>query len=170
MDKKAFCDANPLFHQENWFQITGLGRICPWKCSRLSLSTFKICNKMAEKQKILIVEDNDFVRMQIVRYLKDAGYETQEAKDGAEALHIMGADTALAIVDLRMEPMGGLDFVRALRGKELDTPVVFVTGDDNNDLLEQAAKWDVAAVLMKPVMKDRLVNTVQRVMITRSRA
>lgn len=125
---------------------------------------------MAEKQKILIVEDNDFVRMQIVRYLKDAGYDTQEAKDGVEALHIMGSDTALAIVDLRMEPMGGLDFVRALRGKELDTPVVFVTGDDNNDLLEQAAKWDVAAVLMKPVMKDRLVNTVQRVMITRSRA
>ena len=33
---------------------------------------------MAEKQKILIVEDNDFVRMQIVRYLKDAGYEIRQ--------------------------------------------------------------------------------------------
>ena len=125
---------------------------------------------MAEKQKILIVEDNDFVRMQIVRYLKEADYETLEAKDGNEALNIMGRDTDMAIVDLRMEPMGGLDFVRALRGREMDMPVVFVTGDSNNDLLEQAAKWGVAAVLMKPVMKDRLVKTVQRVMITRNRA
>ena len=125
---------------------------------------------MTQKQKILIVEDNDFVRMQIVRYLREADYDTVEAKDGDEALKIMGSDTALAVVDLRMEPMGGLDFVRALRGKNLDTPVVFVTGDENNDLLEQASKWDVAAVLMKPVMKDRLVKTVQRVMMAHSRA
>lgn len=125
---------------------------------------------MTEKQKILIVEDNDFVRMQIVRYLKDAEYATLEAKDGDEALHMMSPDIGMAIVDVRMEPMGGLDFVRALRGQNVTTPVVFVTGDENNDLLEQAAKWDVAAVLMKPVMKDRLVKTVQRVMITRTRA
>lgn len=125
---------------------------------------------MTEKQKILIVEDNDFVRMQIVRYLKDADYATYEAKDGDEALRMMSPDIGMAIVDLRMEPMGGLDFVRALRGQNVTTPVVFVTGDENNDLLEQAAKWDVAAVLMKPVMKDRLVKTVQRVMITRGRA
>lgn len=124
---------------------------------------------MTENQKILIVEDNDFVRMQIVRYLQDEGYQTAEAKDGNAALNIMEPDMDLAIVDLRMEPMGGLDFVRALRGKDLKTPVIFVTGDDNNDLLEQAAKWDVVAVLMKPVKKDRLVMTVQRVMMARSR-
>lgn len=125
---------------------------------------------MAEKQKILIVEDNDFVRMQIVRYLKGEDYTTLEAKDGDEALGMMRPDIGMAIVDVRMEPMGGLDFVRALRGKNNKMPVVFVTGDENSDLLEQAAKWDVAAVLMKPVMKDRLVKTVQRVMITRDRA
>lgn len=124
---------------------------------------------MSEKQKILIVEDNDFVRMQIVRYLDESGFELTEAKDGDEALHLMDADVALAIVDVRMEPMGGLDFVRALRGKELDTPVIFVTGDQNTDLLEQASKWGVGAVLLKPVMKDRLVQAVERAMIMRGR-
>lgn len=117
---------------------------------------------MAETQNILIVEDNDFVRMQVARYLKEAGFNPVEARDGNEALRVMGDNTAVAVVDVRMEPMGGLDFVRALRGKEIDFPVLFMTGDQNTDLLEQAAKWGVSAVLIKPVMKDRLVQAVQR--------
>ena len=138
-------------------------------------------NSMTETRKILIVEDNDFVRMQVVRYLKEAGFETAEAKDGNEALQVLVADTAVAIVDVRMEPMGGLDFVRALRGKEieipvieskllpLDIPLIFMTGDQNTDLLEQAAKWGVNAVLIKPVMKDRLVQAVQRAVAVQGR-
>lgn len=124
---------------------------------------------MTETRKILIVEDNDFVRMQVVRYLKEAGFETAEAKDGNEALQVLVADTAVAIVDVRMEPMGGLDFVRALRGKEIEIPVIFMTGDQNTDLLEQAAKWGVNAVLIKPVMKDRLVQAVQRAVAVQGR-
>jgi CheY-like chemotaxis protein len=124
---------------------------------------------MTETQKILIVEDNDFVRMQVVRYLKDAGFETAEAKDGNEALQILGPDMAVAIVDVRMEPMGGLDFVRALRGRDVDIPVIFMTGDQNTDLLEQAAKWGVNAVLIKPVMKDRVVQAVQRAVAAQGR-
>lgn len=125
---------------------------------------------MTDQENILVVEDNDFVRMQIVRYLKDSGYSATEARDGDAALQLMNAEIALAIVDVRMEPMGGLDFVRALRGKNIETPVIFVTGDDNTDLLEQAAKWGVGAVLIKPVMKDRLVMAVQKTLKTRGRA
>lgn len=125
---------------------------------------------MTDQENILVVEDNDFVRMQIVRYLKDSGYGTAEARDGDEALEKMNAGVSLAVVDVRMEPMGGLDFVRALRGKCIETPVIFVTGDGNTDLLEQAAKWGVGAVLMKPVMKDRLVMAVQKTLKMRGRA
>lgn len=124
---------------------------------------------MTQQDKILVVEDNDFVRMQIVRYLKDSGYDAAEARDGNEALQMMGRDITLAVVDMRMEPMGGLDFVRAVRGMNIETPVIFITGDDNTDLLEQAAKWGVGAVLMKPVMKDRLLMAVKKTMTTRDR-
>ena len=74
---------------------------------------------MTEAAKILVAEDNDFVRMQIVRYLKDSGHDVIETRDGNEALTHMGPEIDLAIVDMRMEPMGGLDFVRAVRGREL---------------------------------------------------
>lgn len=61
--------------------------------------------------KILVVEDNDFVRMQIVRFLQEDGYDVVEATDGDAALDAVGVDGggfAAAVVDIRMEPVGGL--------------------------------------------------------------
>lgn len=117
---------------------------------------------MADNDKILVVEDNDFVRMQIVKFLTDEGYETIEGRDGEEALQAMTKDIKLAIVDVRMEPIGGFEFIKSIRGSDMDTPVILVTGDDNPDLLNDAQKWGVAAVLMKPVQRDRLVKMVSR--------
>lgn len=118
---------------------------------------------MSEKQIILIAEDNDFVRMQVVRYLNEAGYETREATDGETALDVMeSADVALAIVDLRMEPVDGFEFIRIIRGLGKDTPVILITGDNNPDILEQSATWGVRTVLIKPVQKDRLISAVRR--------
>jgi CheY-like chemotaxis protein len=111
--------------------------------------------------KILVVEDNDFVRMQIVRYLSDAGFSTIEAQDGQVALGLV-ADAQLAIVDVRMEPIDGFEFIKSIRGKNMSTPVILVTGDQNPDLLNEANKWGVTAVLMKPVQKDRLIKMAAR--------
>ncbi len=117
---------------------------------------------MSQNHKILVAEDNDFVRMQIVKFLHDGGYETQEAVDGEQALEAINNEITLAIVDVRMEPMGGFEFIRSIRGSDNDTPVILVTGDQNPDLLNDASKLGVVAVLMKPVQKDRLIKTVER--------
>ena len=120
---------------------------------------------MSEEKTILIAEDNDFVRMQIVQYLSGESYKTLEATDGNQALEVMNNDNVdMAIVDVRMEPMGGFDFVRNIRARDVDTPVVFVTGDNDPSLLSQSSEWDVGAVLIKPVQKDRLISTVQRLL------
>lgn len=112
---------------------------------------------------ILVVEDNDFVRMQIVSYLKEAEYQVLEAAEGNAALdHMANGGIDLAIVDVRMEPVGGFEFIKAIRGKDIKTPVILVTGDQTPDLLERAGQWGVSAVLMKPVEKDRLVRTVTK--------
>lgn len=117
---------------------------------------------MSQGGNVLIVEDNDFVRMQIVRYLSDSGFSTQEAADGQVALNEFSKETDLAIVDVRMEPIDGFEFIKALRGRNIQTPVILVTGDQNPDLLNEANKWGVSAVLMKPVQKDRLIKMVTR--------
>jgi CheY-like chemotaxis protein len=119
---------------------------------------------MPEKNSVLIVEDNDFVRMQIVSYLKADGYDVAQASGGEEALDAIARGPAvdLIIADLRMEPVGGFEFIKTLRSQNVATPVVLVTGDQTPDILEQAGKLNVAAVLMKPVEKARLLGTVSR--------
>jgi CheY-like chemotaxis protein len=123
---------------------------------------------MSQKTKILVVEDNDFVRMQIVRYLTETGADVIEASQGDQALDFMKQQyikrdpISLAIVDVRMEPVDGFEFIRSIRGLDMDTPVILVTGDNNPDLLEKAGTWGVSAVMIKPVQKDRLVKTVAR--------
>lgn len=118
---------------------------------------------MSEKSTILVAEDNDFVRMQIVRYLLDAGHNIREAIDGGEALHAVKTEKIdLAVVDVRMEPVDGFEFIRALRGMEIKIPVILVTGDNSPDVLSKCAEWGVGALLIKPVQKERLVTAVAR--------
>lgn len=119
---------------------------------------------MSQNGKILVVEDNDFVRMQIVNHLKSGAFDTIDVPDADQAISIVEKDPSIdmAVVDIRMEPKGGFDFIKTIRSIDIMTPVILVTGDQTPDLLEQAGKLGVSAVLMKPVEKDRLIKTVTR--------
>lgn len=115
-------------------------------------------------QTILVVEDNDFVRMQIVSFLQEAGYTTIEATDGDKALDVLTPDVRLAVVDVRMEPMGGFDFITIVQAQGNKMPVVLVTGDQDSDLLARASQLGVNTILMKPVQKERLISMVGRLL------
>ncbi len=117
---------------------------------------------MTTEKTILVVEDNAFVRLQIATFLKNAGYHVIEAGDGRSAEACLDQHPHLIVADVAMEPVGGFAFIRTVRNKGFKIPVLLVTGDQNNDLLEQANKLDVSSVLIKPVKKDRLVSMVQR--------
>jgi DNA-binding NtrC family response regulator len=118
-----------------------------------------------DQKKILVVEDNDFVRMQICRFLNDEGFETLESSNGEQALKILSnSNVDMAIVDVRMEPVSGFEFIGILRGKGNMTPMLIVTGDENADILSEASRLTVAAVLRKPVQKERLIKSVFRIL------
>lgn len=126
---------------------------------------------MSEPLHLLVAEDNDFVRMQLVKFLQDEGYHVHEAAEGSTALGIIKEiKITVALVDVRMEPMDGFEFIKAIRGQGIQTPVILVTGDQNPDLLSEASRWHVSAVLMKPVQKDRLIKMVSRAIQQQSRA
>lgn len=127
---------------------------------------------MTDLTRILVAEDNDFVRMQLCRFLADGGYEVVEAESGLEADEVCRdrqQKIAAAIVDVRMEPMSGIEFIRGLRADNITTPVIMITGDQKSDVLNEASKWNAAAVLMKPVQKERLLKTVERVVAALSK-
>ena len=86
---------------------------------------------MAEKKKVLLVEDDESVR-QLVRVTLDLnGYEVVEAKDGLEGLLMLDMHRPDAVVlDLMMPDLGGERMLAQLRATEETkrTPVVIITG------------------------------------------
>ena len=118
---------------------------------------------MDQKKSILVAEDNDFVRMQLVRFLEEAGYQVAEAREGGEALGVLKVQPFDAVVlDVRMEPMDGFELIKNMETLNLAIPIILVTGDTNPDMLGEASRWHVSAILMKPVQKDRLLQMVSR--------
>jgi len=120
-------------------------------------------------KKILVVEDNAFIRMQLVRILEDAGYETVEAEEGQDAETKLSPEVVLAVVDVMMEPVGGLGFAKYLQSEGYEKlPVILITGDNKPDLLSQAQALGVSGMLIKPVQKERLLKMTERVLRRKS--
>jgi CheY-like chemotaxis protein len=119
---------------------------------------------LPESPSILIVEDNDFVRMQVSNFLNGTPYKIVSTSNANDALALMAADNnvGLMIVDMLMEPMGGLEFLKILRSEDVKVPAILITGDNAPDILERTSNMNIAAVLMKPIQKERLVMAVAK--------
>jgi CheY-like chemotaxis protein len=117
----------------------------------------------------MVVEDNDFVRMQLIKFLAEDGYSVIEARSGEQALQLFGQHITALVADVRMEPISGFELIRRLRVEGDKTPIVLVTGDQDPEMLSEATRLGVAGVLMKPVQKVRLLEMVHRAILTAQR-
>jgi two-component system response regulator PhoP len=112
--------------------------------------------------RILIVEDDDALRETVVAQLKDAGFNVDAAVDGEEGLYC-GREYAidLAIVDLGLPKVPGLELIRKLRAEAKSYPILILTARDRwQDKVEglQAGADDYVA---KPFHFEELLARVQ---------
>lgn len=76
-------------------------------------------------KKILIVDDDDSIRLLYSEELKDEGYKVYEATNGKEALRILKKTPLdLVILDIKMPEMGGMECLRLIKAKNPDLPVL----------------------------------------------
>ncbi len=81
-------------------------------------------------KRVLVAEDEQAIREFIVINLKRAGYETIEAADGVEALHqyeACGGDISVALLDIMMPNMDGLEVCKRLREKSNSIGIMMLT-------------------------------------------
>ena len=78
--------------------------------------------------KILIADDDSVSRLIFQRCLQDAGYEVTTATDGVNAVEKMTDEHALAILDLDMPRLSGVECLRRLRGKFGNAEFLIVSG------------------------------------------
>lgn len=83
-----------------------------------------------DKKRILLVDDDAALLRGYKNALTLRGFSVETASDGSEALTRLGTTSFDVIVsDVSMPTMDGLEFLRAIRERDLDVPVVLMTGD-----------------------------------------
>jgi CheY-like chemotaxis protein len=112
---------------------------------------------------ILIVEDNASFRGLIREVFAYLGYRVSEASNGLEGLEMMD-DTLvnLAIVDLEMPKMNGLEFTKRVKEKNPQFPVIMVTAYATLHSPAEIMNANVDAFIQKPVGMDTLINIVEQ--------
>lgn len=118
---------------------------------------------------ILMVDDNQGFRRTMCRALRRAGFEVDEASDGHQAGRMLESTAYdLVVTDVFMPDMDGYEFLRSVRERKPDLPVIAVTGGFGNysgtlagRLMEQLGAM---SSLTKPVTADNLVEEVKRVL------
>jgi len=114
---------------------------------------------------ILLVEDDDDIRVDLADLLRGEGYEVATASNGEEALkwlHEPSHKVSLILLDLMMPIMNGWDFrTRQLEEPELTAiPVVLLSGA--GDVARHALALKTAGYLIKPLRLDSLLRIVSR--------
>jgi two-component system cell cycle sensor histidine kinase/response regulator CckA len=116
---------------------------------------------------ILLVEDEDAVRVFSSRALRNKGYNILEARSGEEALEVLakeGDKVDLIVSDVVMPQMDGPTMYKHVREKWPDIKVVFVSGYTEDRLREQFTSGETIYFLPKPFTLKQLAAKVKDVM------
>lgn len=113
--------------------------------------------------RILIVENEAVIAMNIFDILEDLGYDVLEpATTYVEALDILKRDQPdIAILDIRLSgKKTGIDLARYIN-EEYELPFIFLTSNSDAATIDEAKKTNPAAFLVKPFVKDELFASIE---------
>ncbi len=121
-----------------------------------------------DKTRILIVDDEENIRLLYSEELADEGYEVMTAKDAHDAdKKIPDFKPDLITLDIKMPGMDGIEYLRKFREKDKKTPVILCTA--YSDYKKDFKVWESEAYVVKSFNLDHLKNTIREV-LERSRA
>lgn len=108
--------------------------------------------------KILVVEDDPFVRDMAVAGLEDAGYQVMEAATGGQALRLLQTGIAVdaLLTDIRMPEASGWEVAKAYRERFPDLSVLYVTG-----YAEQIQPVPGGIILSRPYRMSQVISLLK---------
>jgi CheY-like chemotaxis protein len=112
---------------------------------------------------ILIVDDDDGVRVGLERILRGSGVAAAGAATAEEGLEVLsGRRFDLILTDLEMPGMDGLAFLEEVKRVLPDTPVVMITAYGSMDIVIRALRAGVSDFVTKPFKPEELLGIVKR--------
>lgn len=115
---------------------------------------------------ILLVDDEYLIRAKLLKYLIDSNFKFDnifEASDGLEALKIIRNNCIdIAIIDIQMPKLTGIELLQNLRAESYQTNVIFLTGFEKFEYARKAIKYNIVEYLLKPVKKSDLYSAIDK--------
>ncbi len=115
---------------------------------------------------ILVVEDNGALRRLMLRILAGCGYAVLEAASGPQALELFREQGTvdLAILDMVMPGMSGLDVAAEIERQQPGTKVLYVTAHGSSVAIDSISKRTPDRVLLKPFDAADLIDRVAQLL------
>ena len=115
------------------------------------------------KGRVLIVDDEDIVRVSCQRILVPEGYEVMSAGSATEGFAML-ADGPIDVVltDLKMPDIDGIEVLRRVKEEWPDTEVIVITGYQTINTAVQAIKLGAFDYIEKPFVPEDIVEVIEK--------
>lgn len=111
--------------------------------------------------RILVADDDRVVLFTVSEGLREAGFEVIEARDGSQALSLCQSDAPdLALLDIRMPGLDGLELARRLRD-ETTVPFLFFSAYGDEAYVQRAVKIGALGFLIKPLSVGAMLPMIR---------
>jgi DNA-binding NtrC family response regulator len=116
-----------------------------------------------EKIRILWADDEvDFLKSHII-YLEDKGYQVSSVSNGNDAIQMTKEEPFdIIFLDESMPGLSGLETLQEIKRIKPNIPVVLITKNEEEDLMEEAIGSQIADYLIKPVKPQQIVLTLKK--------
>jgi two-component system cell cycle sensor histidine kinase/response regulator CckA len=128
--------------------------------------------QLAGTQTILVVDDVGVVRKIAFRLLSESGYRVFEAGSASEALEVLSTSRQpinLAIVDVILPEVSGVDLVKLMREQWPTTRVIFMSAFPAEVLVREGLDHPNVVFLAKPFTRDELLTRVTEALLPQRR-
>jgi CheY-like chemotaxis protein len=123
-------------------------------------------HKAPSECKILVVDDDDALRLLLVTILEKEGYNMTPAADGDEAIEIFQKQPFdLVLLDIMMPTISGLEVLKFIKERSPSTKVVMLTAYTQLKVAVQSKELGADDFIAKPFMRPDLLNTVKGLLL-----
>lgn len=113
--------------------------------------------------RVLLVDDDPELRRAIARTLERGGFAVVTAEDGERAAGLLAEESFdVVLTDVAMPRMGGIELLRVARERDLEIPVLLMTGAPDVNSAIEAVRHGACEYIIKPFESTRLLHLVRR--------
>lgn len=116
-------------------------------------------------QKVMVVDDAQFMRVRLSKLLTGHGYEVVEAENGEQAVQVYRlANPDAVLMDITMPQKDGLVALAEIRGFDPQAKVIMLTALGQESMVVQAVQAGAKDYVVKPFDPDRVMTALQKIL------